>query len=310
MFEILLQALGISTIAFVGISFLNLVYLQLTRGKNLKRYGAGTGAWAVVTGSSDGIGKAYATQLAAKKFNIVLLSRTEAKLKEVAQEIEGKYKVQTLVVTIDFAKATSADYDKIKNILSTLDIGILVNNVAISNEIPERFTEMDRTRMRDMVNININATNELTYIVLPLMVAKARGLIINIGSASGLGPTPLLSVYAGTKAYMHSWSETLSAEYAKYKIDIECEVPFFVVSNMSKRSRPSLTIPLPETYVAASLSKVGKDTLFSSYFIHNLMKWAISWLPKKFIINKNLSLHEDIRKRALAKQQKSQKKSE
>jgi len=174
MLTALFQGIGIGLIIAVIISFLGIIIFQITSGKSLKRYGAGTDAWAVVTGSSDGIGKAYAKQLADKQFNIVLLSRTESKLTEVAKDIESTYHVQTKVLAIDFSKATSADYEKIRTLLTPLNIGVLVNNVALSHDMPERFLETDQTRMRDIINVNICATNELTYIVLPLMVANQK----------------------------------------------------------------------------------------------------------------------------------------
>ena len=101
---------------------------------NLKKYGS----WAVVTGCTDGIGKAYAEHLAKRGLNIVLISRTLEKLQEQAKFITDKYKVETKVIAVDFTEQTSI-YTTIRNELGDLDIGVLVNNVGMSYKYPEFF---------------------------------------------------------------------------------------------------------------------------------------------------------------------------
>jgi 17beta-estradiol 17-dehydrogenase / very-long-chain 3-oxoacyl-CoA reductase len=76
-----------------------------------------------------------------------------------------------------------------------------------------------------------------------------RGLIINVGSVAGSLPTPLLAVYGGSKSYLADWSTALQREYARDGVDVDCSIAAFVVSKMSKRSRPSALIPLPQAFV-------------------------------------------------------------
>lgn len=292
-----------------ALALLNFLYgvFKLVRsafggGVSLKKFGAGSGAWAVVTGASDGIGKSFAKQLAKRGFNILLISRTESKLKAVAEEIAKESSgVQTKYVVADLTKNDAAKYKEIADVVASLDVGVLVNNAGLSFEYPERYLEVDPQLVRDIVALNISAVNEITRIVLPGMVSKKRGLVINISSASSIVPSPLLSVYSASKAYLDYWSQSLAAEYRRDGIVVDCQVPFFVVSNMSKRSRPTTFIPMPDTYVRAALAKVGSDTLYAPYFPHALLAWGMNLLPKSFLINKNKGLHEDIRRRALAK---------
>lgn len=141
-----------------------------------------------------------------------------------------------------------------------------VNNAGMSHELPEKFGDADLQRVRDIINVNIVAVNELTRVALPSLLknqqANLRGLIINVGSASGLLPTPLLACYGASKAYLSSFSSSLQREYGKLGVDCDCAVAFFVVSNMSKRKYATAMIPSPESFVRQSLAKV---TLF--YFI-------------------------------------------
>ncbi|XP_077864262.1 very-long-chain 3-oxoacyl-CoA reductase-B-like [Saccoglossus kowalevskii] len=161
----------------------------------------GLGNWAVVTGATDGIGKAYAEQLAEKGLNIVLLSRTLAKLENVAQEIESRYNVTTKVLQVDFTGGPEI-YKHIAELLNNLDIGVLVNNVGTNHSNPEYFTNSPNKFIPDILNVNILACTMMTKIVLPQMVKRRKGVIINISSAAGLNPLPLLLIYSSTKAFM------------------------------------------------------------------------------------------------------------
>jgi 17beta-estradiol 17-dehydrogenase / very-long-chain 3-oxoacyl-CoA reductase len=168
------------------------------------------------------------------------------------------------VIAIDLAKATDTDWKRIQQEFNSVKLGMLVNNAGMSHEMPEKFGDADLQRVRDIINVNIVAVNELTRAALPALLknqaANVRGLILNVGSASGLLPTPLLAVYAASKAYLSSWSTALQREYASAGVDSDCAVAFFVVSNMSKRKKPTALIPTPDAFVRSSLAKVRAHT--------------------------------------------------
>lgn len=190
-----------------------------------------------------------------------------------------------------------------------MKLSVLVNNAGLSHELPERFGDADAQRIRDIINVNIVAVNEITHRLIPQLLKNkpsgGRALILNIGSASGLLATPYLAAYAGSKSYLAAWSHALQHEYRRDGIDVDCPLPFFVVSNMSKRSRPSATIPSAEAYVKASLSKAGQfDPPFAPFFVHGVMEFVIRSLPlalTQIVVGKNLDMHVSIRKQALKK---------
>lgn len=272
----------------------------INAGRNLKRYGE----WAVVTGATDGIGKAYAQQLAKQGINIVLISRTESKLKDVASEIESQYKVKTQIITADFSSGTSI-YDGIRQKLQGLNIGILVNNVGLSYGYPEYFTEIeDREKLfADLLYVNCTSVTMMSSIVLPDMVSKKKGLIINISSAAGSNPTPLLTVYSACKAYVNFFSECLEYEYCMKGIDVQNVTPFFVATNMSKVRRASLFIPGPMQYVQSALSTVGMESNTCGYWPHALMNWVVTSLPSSLSRYQTVSTLKSARARALKKNQ-------
>lgn len=266
------------------------------------------GEWALVTGSTDGIGKAYAMALAKKGLNIVLVSRTPFKLQNVAAEIESKYKVKTKIIDIDF---TSSDKDYIPRLqteLKDLEIGLLVNNVGLSYDHPEEFLKIENgeQKVRDLVNVNITSMNAMTRLILPQMKQRQKGAVINLSSMSALIPAPLLSVYAGVKAYVDTFTKGLALEYGKYGITVQCVLPGYVVSNMSGLKRPSFIAPTPDVFVKSALGRLGVFSRTTGYIVHDLMV-AFIWLLPDFVADSMIFGQIDaVRKRALRKKEKNQ----
>ncbi|CAO3567484.1 unnamed protein product [Mortierella alpina] len=305
-------AIGAAVVAFKALSFLKvLVDVFFRSGLNLKKYGAGNGGWAVITGASDGIGKEFAFQLASKKLNIVLVSRTESKLKALAQELEQKYSVETKIYAMDFTKGADQDYQALQQMLAPVNVTVLVNNVGTNHEIPTPFEQESDKIIKDIVEVNINAAMKMTKIVAPQMVARKNGLIINLGSFAGLVPTPYLSVYSGSKAFLSSWSQAIGAELAPKGIQVQNVNTYFVVSAMSKIRRATMLIPMPKPYVRSVLGQIGisggASTPYTStpFYSHAIANWLIdNVFSRGFWVQQNFNIQIDIRKRALRKRER------
>ena len=175
------------------------VYVTFLRpGKNLQKYGQ----WSIVTGATDGIGKGFAIQLAKKKINVVLISRTAEKLKELAAELETKYAIKTKIVALDYTDPdVEGGMTRVEKEIAGLEIGILVNNAGMSYPYAQFFHELSSETIVHLIRVNIEVTTRLTHLVIPQMIQRKRGAIINIGSgaATVLPSDPLYAVYAGTK---------------------------------------------------------------------------------------------------------------
>lgn len=287
-------------------------------GKSLRVYGP-KGSWALVTGASDGIGKEFALQLASKGFNILLVSRTESKLQVLGAEIESKYAgqgVKTKYLTMDFAKNLDLDYAKLKEAVDGLDIAILVNNVGQSYDMPTPFLLTEKKVHDDVVTINVTGTLRVTQIVAPGMVSRKRGLILTMGSFGGLLPTPLLSVYSGSKAFLQHWSTALHEELREKGVDVQFILSHMVVSNMSKVRKPSLITPTPKVFVKSVVGKIGLGGVGSfaatttPYWAHALMQWGIEktvGVGSACALKQNRKMHEDIRVRALRKREREKR---
>ncbi|KAM4617335.1 very-long-chain 3-oxoacyl-CoA reductase [Discoglossus pictus] len=270
------------------------------------KVGPRIGRWAVVTGATDGIGKAYAEELARRGMSIVLISRSQEKLDDVAKEIQ-KLGVETKVIAADFGKPNEI-YDRIEAQLAGLEIGVLVNNVGVSYEYPEYFLDipdLDNT-LNKMIDINIVSVCKMTRLVLPGMVERSKGIILNISSASGMYPIPLLTVYSATKAFVDFFSRGLHAEYKSKGVTVQSVLPFYVATKLSKIRKPTWDKPSPETYVKSALKTVGLQNRTNGYLPHAILGWVtMSLLPLSTTINMGMKMNKAIRAKFLKRAKKN-----
>ncbi|KAI0045061.1 3-ketoacyl-CoA reductase [Auriscalpium vulgare] len=303
-----LQGLGALSVASALLSWTSFLFRTFLRpGTRLAKFGAKKGAWAVVTGASDGIGREFALQLAQAGFNVLLAARNPEKLDAVAQEIKDKASsAETKTFAIDFAHAGDAAYDALKSAIADLDIGVLVNNVGKSHEMPADLVDTPADEVRDILAINVAATTRVTALVAPGMVARHRGLILTIGSFAGSAPAPMLATYSASKAYLRTFSLALAAELAPAGVTVEHANTYFVVSAMSKIRRASALVPAPAAYVRAVLRGVAPGAQ-TPYWSHALLDYVMDAAPARVVQAYTHGLHRDIRKRALRKKEREAK---
>ena len=237
--------------------------------------------WAVVTGSTDGIGLEYARQLAEKGYNLLLLSRNQQKLNKVRDELKGRHPdCEVRVLAVDFSRTDI--YDKIEAEFKKLsEIHVLVNNVGIlsPNESPEYFCRIPEEWVISILNVNIIAGTRLTRMVLPGMEARGRGVVINLSSVTSLNPMPFFSLYTSTKKYIDFMSRALNEEYKGKGITIQSVLPAIVKTNMTHvvgKSEPY--VPEARDVVRRALDSVGKLDSTPGVPYHRLIYFMLSSL--------------------------------
>jgi len=271
-----------------------------------------SGKWALITGSTDGIGKAYAFALAKCNLNIVLVSRTQSKLDTTASELTERYpSVQVKTVAVDFVNDDETSYRlKIAREIEDLEIAVLINNVGLSYEFPAPYLEIEggtNEFTTNLVKCNITSVNTMTALLLPQMVERKSGVVINISSLSGLMPTPLLSVYSASKSYVDIFSRGLCEEYKNKGITVQSVAPGYVVSKLSKIRKPTLIAPTPEVFVKSALGTLGIESSTTGFWLHDLMVYmSTKFLPEWLAIKITHDSLKSIRNRALKKKSKEQ----
>ncbi|XP_066997219.1 very-long-chain 3-oxoacyl-CoA reductase [Anabrus simplex] len=309
-----MDKVGIICVSLIGLhivkSVINLLYFKWIApafglNANLKEMGG----WAVVTGATDGVGKAFAFACAKRGLDVVLISRNVEKLGKVAAEIEERHKVNTKIIEADFSDSSSEAYHKIAVQLCGLDIGVLINNVGVSYVYPEYFLDVPEKEKvySNIIQCNIFPVTFMTNIALQRMVEKRKGVIINIASTAAKIPSPLLTVYGASKAYVEKFSEDLAYEYGNRGIIVQCLVPGYVATKMSRISKPTWMAPSPEDYVESALSSTGLEGITTGYFPHTLLVSTIKAMKSispRFATWVIKNIMENIRNRALLRNAK------
>ncbi|EPY81497.1 hypothetical protein CB1_000731011 [Camelus ferus] len=151
-----------------------------------------------------------------------------------------------------------------------------------------------------------SSTNpKMTRLVLPGMVERSKGAIINISSASGLYPVPLLTIYSATKAFVDFFSQSLHEEYKHKGIIVQSVLPYFVATKLANIRRPTWDKPSPEVFVKSAIKTVGVQSRTNGYLIHSLMASVISILPSWLYFKMAMNIGTSMRARYLKKNKKN-----
>ncbi|KAL5205031.1 hypothetical protein ABZP36_009902 [Zizania latifolia] len=284
---VVLAAVGLHTaIMCVGTFFSWLHRAFLRPGKELfRRYGA----WAVVTGATDGIGRTLALELARQGLHVVLVGRNPGKLSSVGNEVREAApacKVRTVVFDLAGDDAEmSRGIAALAAAIEGLDVGVLVNNAGVTYPCAAYFDEVPSGVWEAVLRVNAEATTRITRAVLPAMAGKGRGAVVNLGSGSSvvLPAFPLYAVYAATKAYIDQLSRCLNVEYKHHGIDVQCQIPLYVATKMSPVKGYSPFIPSPEEYAKAAIRCIGYEPRCVPYWRHSIQWFFASLLPDSLL---------------------------
>jgi len=286
------------------VKFLFITFLR--PGKNIKKLGS----WAVVTGATDGIGLALAKEIAKKGVNVVLVSRSEDKLKAAAAEIAQKSpSVKTKTIAFDFSKGSAAEYARLGEQLKGLEIGLLYNNVGVSYDHAELLQNLTDEKIATIMEVNNASLVKVTRLVLPGMLERKKGAIVNVGSLEGNIPAPYYTIYGSTKAFVEWFSTSMNVELWSTGVTMHAHVPLYVVTKMAipneKRRKPSLMIPMPSTWARASLSAIGYESVSIPYWVHGVMAAFALRAPTNMLSKYRYNGSKLIRKIALRKKEQA-----
>jgi short-subunit dehydrogenase len=166
----------------------------------------------IVTGGSEGIGRAIARRFAARRHDLLLIARNEPKLREAAAELRKDFNVAVHILALDITSTQAPNEIDAAVAKAGGHAHILVNNAGIG--LSGAFAEQTREEIERLLDLNIKALTVLTHHVLPGMRQRHTGGVINLASLGGYAPGPWQAAYYASKAYVLSFSEALAAEVA------------------------------------------------------------------------------------------------
>jgi uncharacterized protein len=165
---------------------------------------------ALITGASAGLGAEYAKLFAVDRHDVVLVARRRDRLEALSKELRGTHGIKAHAIDADLAApdGTRRVLEEVKRL--GLEVGFLVNNAGFGTS--GAFEKLDLKRELEMVQVNIVALMTLTRELLPGMIARKRGRILNVGSTAGFQPGPFMAAYYASKAFVNSFTEALAYE--------------------------------------------------------------------------------------------------
>lgn len=216
---------------------------------------------ALITGATSGIGYELAKLFAQDGYNLVLVARSEENLKQTAKEMESFGNIHTHIIVADLFEVGAAEtvYKK------TTELGIVVN--VLVNDAGQgewgRFIKTDLRREIDLVQLNIISLMSLTKFYLKEMVERNEGKILQLASAVSKAPSPYLSVYAATKAFVLSFTEALIEEISETEVTITALQPDATDTDFFHKAKAENTVTYKERdlYSAEEVAKAGFEGL-------------------------------------------------
>lgn len=219
------------------------------------------GSSALITGASAGIGREFARQLADRASSLVLVARRQERLEELRDELTK----QNSTLRVHVRAADLSDERAVRELCDWLErenvsIDFLINNAGLGDVGP--FATSELPRVRDMVAVNVTALTLLTRLLLPGMIARKRGAILNVSSTAGFLPIAGFAVYAATKAYVTSFSEAIRAELQHTGVTVSSLCPGPVYTEFTEvAARPGAKRDRTPKFVHVSAEEVAHDAL-------------------------------------------------
>ena len=193
-----------------------------------------SGSVALVTGASSGIGLELSRLLATDRYELAIVAKQPERLAQVARELTTQYGARVVEIAADLSDPAAPAYiaRELKRLGLTPDV--LVNNAGFG--LRGLFTEIDLGEQLQMVQVNVTALTHFTGLMLPGMLERRRGHVLNVASTAAFQPGPLMAVYYATKAYVLSFSEALANETSGSGVTVTALCPGPTATGFQKRA--------------------------------------------------------------------------
>lgn len=237
---------------------------------------------ALITGATSGIGKSFAREFARQHYDLIITGRRQELLHAVADDLRREFQVSVQVIIADFSHK-----DEVRRLIDAVtsigNIEVIVNNAGYG--LGAIFHLDDLNHQLNMVNVHVLAPLMIIHALLPSMISRNRGIIINVSSLAAFFPTKINTLYSGTKSFMLNFSESLQLEVKKHGIRVQCLCPGLTHTDFHDRPgfsvRPKKSFVFnwlkPDDVVRQSLRGLEKKSLICVPGMRN--KLAVKIVP-------------------------------
>lgn len=251
----------------------------------------GEGKTALVTGASSGIGKAFAELLAARGYGLVLTARRQDRLDELAGHLHTAHGIPTHVIVADLADPEAPA--RIAGVVRAqgLCIDVLVNNAGYG--VPGSYVSVAWPEHQRFIQIMMTAVCDLTYRLLPGMLERGWGRVINIASVAGMVPAPAgHTLYGASKAFVIRFSEALSAENTAKGVHVTAVCPGFTYSefhDVTGTRQKMKSVPAMLWLNAADVAREGYEAVMRGDAVvvngrpYRFLLWLMAVVPKGIV---------------------------
>ncbi|HZN12694.1 MAG TPA: SDR family oxidoreductase [Acidimicrobiales bacterium] len=188
---------------------------------------------ALVTGASSGIGLAFARQLARGGYDLVVVARSAGRLHELAEELKREHGAETEVLTADLSADAGIAAVEARLAAATGPVDVLVNNAGVGTF--GRFVDLPIASEIDEIELNVVALVRLTRAVLPGLIERGTGGVINVASLAAYQPGPFEATYCATKAFVNSFSQAVHEEVRGAGVTVLSLCPGFTITEFQER---------------------------------------------------------------------------
>ena len=246
--------------------------------------------FALITGAGGGLGSAFAMEAARKGWNLVLIDLPSSGVKELGQRLERAYTVETYSVAFDLADADGRERLVAWIAREGIEVDLLINNAGTGS--CSAFESAPLSRLAGIIDVNVQALMQLTYLFLPQLKRRRRATILNVASLAAFYPMPSMAVYAATKSFILNFSLAIRHELAGTGVSVSALCPAGMVTNRDTADQVDaqgffgkITTLYPERVAAIALRQAlrGRDVIIPGV-VNRLIRCLSAIVPRAWVI--------------------------
>jgi len=218
------------------------------------------------------------------------------RMMKITNRLEAIYGVRCIIMVMDLNAINMESIQELEKLSNEMDVGLLLNSAGVHYSYPMLYHEVEHSTVAAIADINMKSLSLITRAVLPGMVERRRGLVVNMSSAAGIMPTPYISLYSASKAFVEHLTLSIRHEVEDHNVQVQCLTPMYIQTRMTAYSSTlnisSYLTPLPTTYARHAVKTLGYYSSNTGYFPHYLQTLAMRYSPQFVTLKIGIWMHQ------------------